>query len=143
MSDTIIAYLDRVQAVTDAATPGPWTANYDEADEWTSITGQGHYDGGGWLVCPEVATCEGEPGPDASLIAAARTDMDMMAKALRAVIEAHRPVHTDVAPYGVCWECCTRALGYQTEECLLYHQHTETGHYCGTIRAIEAVIPGE
>ena len=143
MTDTIAAYLDRVQALTDVATPGPWTASYDEADEWTSITGQGHYDGGGWMVCPEVATCEGEPGPDSAFIAAARTDMDVMARALRAVMEAHGPERIEVTAtlclYGQC--------GHQPGRCPRSGEVWCEGgcgiHPCPTVRAIEAVIPGE
>ena len=39
MTAKITAYLDRVQAVTDAATPGPWTATHDSFDacEWESL----------------------------------------------------------------------------------------------------------
>ncbi len=62
--------LDRLKALADAATLGPWEATYEEADRWTSITGQSH-DG---LVCPEVATCEGEPGDDSAFIAALDPD---------------------------------------------------------------------
>src|SRR5574344_2668428 len=47
MSDQIMQALDEMQARCDAATEGPWTATYDDADRWTCITGQGHDLGGG------------------------------------------------------------------------------------------------
>lgn len=80
----------QIEARLAAATPGPWVATYEEADEWTSITGQGGpLDGGGWLVCPEVATCEGEHGADADLIAQAPADLRWLLDAL-AEAEAER-----------------------------------------------------
>lgn len=60
---------DEIRAALAAATPGPWDATYDPADRWTSITGQQY----GEYVCPEVATCEGDVGTDAHLIANAPT----------------------------------------------------------------------
>ena len=61
--------LDDIREALAAATPGPWDATYDPADRWTSITGQQY----GEYVCPEVATCEGDVGTDAHLIANAPT----------------------------------------------------------------------
>ena len=67
--------IDEIRDRLDKATPGPWKATYEPDDRWTSITGQGHNDGGRWLLCPEVATCEGEDHPDADLIANAPADL--------------------------------------------------------------------
>ena len=128
MTAKITAYLDRVQALTDAATEGPWIAEYSAE--------------AGHCVIPHDAASTREAvavtrlyhcDADASLIAASRTDMDVMARALRAVIEAHRPEdacgnpsHTN--PSAMCPECdiyCSCGDVYP----------------CPTIRAIEAVIP--
>ena len=67
--------IDEIRERLDKATPGPWKATYEAADDWVSITGQGFYDGGHWMTCPEVATCEGIVGPDADLIANAPADL--------------------------------------------------------------------
>lgn len=77
--------LDAIEARIAAATPGPWTATYEDADRWTSITGEGYsIDGDLWVVCPEVATCEGELGPDADLIAHAPEDLAALVAEVRA-----------------------------------------------------------
>lgn len=105
MSDPIMQALDEMQARCDAATEGPWTATFDDADRWTCITGQGRDLGGGlWMVCPEVATCEGEPDGDAEFIATSRTDMPRLVAALKAVLELHQPVPYAQGP-DYCDEC--------------------------------------
>ena len=67
--------LEPIKERLAAATPGPWEMSYDADDKWTSITGQPYDDGGQWLVCPEVATCEGEPDADSTFIAHAPEDI--------------------------------------------------------------------
>lgn len=89
----ITAYLDRVQALTDAATPGPWEwdppsdANWPIGDEnlWSTATDPREpvvtswgYDADGIEAAPE----------NRAFIAAARTDVEVMTKALRAVTAA-------------------------------------------------------
>ena len=74
--------IDEIRERLDKATPGPWKATYEAADDWVSITGQGFYDGGHWMTCPEVATCEGIVGPDADLIANAPADLAWLLDAL-------------------------------------------------------------
>ena len=101
MTAKITAYLDRVQALTDAATDDIGIAYDMRGDEW------------------EV-TCD---RPTMLLLRGARTDMDVMAKVIRAVTEEHRRTAIDA---GVVWCAgCGRTVP------------------CPTIRAIEAVIPDE
>ena len=87
-----IEWLDGVRANLEAATPGPWRTEWDDADKWHSITGAGHDLGGGlWRVCPEVATVEAGGDADARLIASAPERLDRMEKALRGVMEMPVP----------------------------------------------------
>ena len=84
MSELTPERLAEIKARAEKATPGPWTATYEESDQWTSITGAGLFDGGHWMVCPEVATTEGEPGEDSDFIAHAREDVpDLLAEVER------------------------------------------------------------
>lgn len=64
-----------IRARIAAATPGPWTAEWSDDDQWWQITGQPHDDGGHWLVCPEVATSDEPDGTEADLIAHAPADL--------------------------------------------------------------------
>ena len=85
--------LEPIKERLAAATPGPWEMSYDADDKWTSITGQPYDDGGQWLVCPEVATCEGEPDADSTFIAHAPEDMRALieeVETLRGQVEAVR-----------------------------------------------------
>lgn len=65
--------LDCLEVLAMKATPGPWLAQYEAADEQFCVTGAGHFDGGRWMVCPEVATLERGGEDDAAFIEAART----------------------------------------------------------------------
>lgn len=65
-------YLDRLEALAMKATPGPWVARYEDADQWFCITGARYFDGGHWMVCPEVATVERGGEDDAAFIEAVR-----------------------------------------------------------------------
>ena len=86
---TALEWLDEVRADLDAATPGPWRTEWDEADKWHSITGAGH----NLMVCPEVATVEGGGDADANLIASAPDRLDKMEKALRAALDLAEAVN--------------------------------------------------
>ena len=101
-----LEWLDAVRADLAAATPGPWRSEWDDADKWYSITGAGHVLGSGlWMVCPAVAT--NVPERDARLIASAPDRLDRMERALRGVMEMHRPRPNTVSalsPYPLC-EC--------------------------------------
>lgn len=136
MSDSIIQALDEMQDRCGAATPGPWTATYDDADKWTCITGRGRDLGGGlWMVCPEVATCEGEPDGDAEFIAASRTSLPATVAALKAVLELHRPV--DVEPSDtICGEC-----SFQLPNGRYFGKIVEWP--CPTVATIEAAFADE
>ena len=98
-----LEWLDEVRADLDDATPWPWRTEWDDADEWHSITGAGH----NLMVCPEVATVEAGGGADARLIASAPDRLDRMERALRDVMEMHRPRPNTVSalyPHPLC-EC--------------------------------------
>jgi chromosome segregation ATPase len=99
MSELTPERLAEIKARAEKATPGPWTATYEESDQWTSITGAGLFDGGHWMVCPEVATTEGEPGEDSDFIAHAREDVpDLMAEVERLQRERDNALrHVDAA----------------------------------------------
>ena len=82
----------------------------EAADDWVSITGQGFYDGGHWMTCPEVATCEGIVGPDADLIANAPADLAWALDQLdqiRAILADEPdpcPEHPDTDPITCGWK---------------------------------------
>ena len=87
--------LEPIKERLAAATPGPWEMSYDADDKWTSITGQPYDDGGQWLVCPEVATCEGEPDADSTFIAHAPEDIAALVaevERLREQVEAVKKI---------------------------------------------------
>lgn len=92
MSDPIIDRLDQIKGRAEKAMPGPWAPIWEEGDEWWVIYGAPHYDGGYYRLCPEVAIIEGDSSgsDDAEFIAAARTDVEQMEAALRAVLGLHR-----------------------------------------------------
>ena len=103
-------FLDRVRVDLDAATPGPWRSEWDDADKWHSITGAGHDLGGGlWMVCPEVATVEGGGDADARLIASAPDRLDRMERALRRALDRHKPVEVEPSD-TICGACSNRLL---------------------------------
>lgn len=81
---------DRLRALANAATPGPWESVWDEADEWYSITGQS-YEG---FVCPEVATLTDEA--DADFIAAAREALPRLLDYLDAAEQRIRDLTQEV-----------------------------------------------
>ena len=141
---------DDIREALAAATPGPWDATYDPADRWTSITGQQY----GEYVCPEVATCEGDVGTDAHLIANAPTwlaellaEVDALtarAEAAEQAIQRVRELHTPEVAYdsehhdcepsecdrageGKPYERCAHCSGFAWEQ--LWP--------CSTIRALD------
>ena len=89
MSDPIIDRLDQIKSRAEKATPAPWAPIWEEGDDWWVVYGAPHYDGGRYLLCPEVATIEGDSSgsDDARFISEARTDVPQMEQALRAVLE--------------------------------------------------------
>lgn len=77
--------LDRLEELAKTATPGPWAAEYDDADDWYSVTGTGYFDGGNYMVCPHVATVESGGEADARFIAAARLAVPELIERVRAL----------------------------------------------------------
>ncbi len=96
--------LDRLEELAKAATPGPWVAEYEEADDWFCVTGTGYFDGGNWMVCPHVATVESGGQADAAFIAAARAAIPELIERVRALEAAVASAHIaaiDAAPAGL------------------------------------------
>lgn len=58
--------VSRARELLAKITPGPWRADWEDADDWWCITAQPT----GGMVCPEVTTVQGTE-PDAEFIAAA------------------------------------------------------------------------
>ena len=85
--------LDRLEELAKAATPGPWVAEYEEADDWFCVTGTGYFDGGNWMVCPHVATVESGGEADAAFIAAARVVVPELIGRVRALEAAVASAH--------------------------------------------------
>ena len=108
MTDPIMARLDAIRDAADKAKPGPWTPVWEEGDDWWVIYGAPHYDGGHYRLCPEVAIVEGDStwSDDAAFIAAARTNVEQMERALRVVLGLHKPVEVEPSD-TVCGECST------------------------------------
>ena len=95
MTAKITTYLDRVQALTDAATEGPWVWHSRitaDGDQWAV------FDPSDWAL----ASNRDGWAPDAEFIAAARTDMGVMERMLRRVGEIHSPTGD-----SRCAECVT------------------------------------
>ena len=90
-----MARLDALRERVERATPGPWE-NYGDGDHevYQSVE---HDDGD---VGPYIARSVPAEA-DAVFIAAARTDVERIEAALRAVMELHRPV-TIYAPESEC-----------------------------------------
>lgn len=80
MTDPIIDRLDQIKGRADAATPGPWgwRRNNDGFVEMTAWESAG--------LCSDK---------DGEFIAHARTDVEQMETALRAVLDLHKPTTMD------------------------------------------------
>lgn len=116
MSDWIMARLDALRERVEKATPGPWE-NYGDGDH--EVYQAAEHDNGdlGPYIAWSVPAKD-----DAVFIAAARTDVERMEAALRAVMDTHRPMRD----YGgtVCAEC-------------------EQSYPCLTIEEVEAALEGD
>lgn len=77
--------LERLEELAKAATPGPWAAEYEVADDWYCVTGTGYFDGGTYMVCPHVATVESGGQADAEFIVAARVAIPELIERVRAL----------------------------------------------------------
>ena len=87
------AWLDAVDARTNAATDGPW-----ERDRTYPLGHPGPYSIS--VRSPQVTVSDGLTKRDAEFIASARTDLPAATTALRAVLD----LHADDG-YGDCAEC--------------------------------------
>ncbi|GAB3192021.1 hypothetical protein [Nesterenkonia suensis] len=85
MTDPIIARLDRVKALTDAATDGPWEAR--EGDYGHEVIADDP-EPGDLVIAHEVTQGHDDGQFDAEFIAAMRTDAVWMEAVIRAVMEA-------------------------------------------------------
>lgn len=116
MIDWIMARLDALRERVERATPGPWE-NYGDGDH--EVYQAVEYDDGD--VGPYIARSVPSEG-DAVFIAAARTDVERIEAALRAVMDTHRPMRD----YGgtVCATC-------------------EEPYPCLTVEEVEAALLGD
>lgn len=145
-------------ALADAATEGPWVAEYSCAQRDCVVP----HDAESTMEAVAVTRLL-RAGNDAAHIAASRTAVPAMAAALTAVLERHKPVtvygecdcadeqketgHVDVdevgrtcnALYIICAECC-RDDTYQTEDCADYHDHKPGEAICPTVADIETAL---
>ncbi len=125
MSGQIKARLDMIRDRAKKATPGPWVAEYSKEQ--------------GNCVIPHDARSTREAvavtrlfhqQADAEFIAAARTDVEQMEQALRAVLDLHKPYEWSFG-YGPVHSCteCTRLGGNNSKE-------EEVEWPCPTVRVI-------
>ncbi|GAB3191810.1 hypothetical protein [Nesterenkonia suensis] len=111
MTDQIIARLDRVKALADGATDGPWEAR--EGDYGHEVIADDP-EPGDLVIAHEVTQGHDDGQFDAEFIAAMRTDAVWMEAVIRAVMEKHAPdehnectsCHTDVLDPAP-WPCPT------------------------------------
>lgn len=105
--DRIKEWLDRTQAITDAATAGPWEDRRDDLTDWMSVVHD-----------QEFVTFVAETGKgtekwavaDAEFIAHARTALPQAVAALQAVLDLHQPrtvqgMGSGLVTYRMCRTC--------------------------------------
>ena len=101
-------WLDAVRADLDAATPGPWRAALFDGVDYGD--GSSSYRGGIYpahIGAAPIILTNSVDRLDATLIASAPDRLDRMERALRCVLEMHRPRPNTVSalsPYPLC-EC--------------------------------------
>lgn len=123
-------WLDRTQAITDAATKGPWEQDIDDGvmglDVYTDTHSDWHQDR--WDRQDAAIRTEG--ADDAEFIAHARTALPAAVAALRAVMKLHQPDDSER-----CTECIighdgdsfiAGELVYDAWPCLTVKAITET-----------------
>lgn len=123
MSDDLRARLDEWDALSEAASPGPWQ----------------YLRRGSWGGASAVATSTGHPlafvgdpdvtgvDQDAAFIAASRTALPAASAALRTVLDLHRPYD---AGFGPCCAGCESVPVYKVWP-------------CATVRRITAALTQE
>ena len=102
-------FLDRVRADLDAATPGPWRAALFDGVDYDD--GSSSYRGGIYpahIGAPPIILTNGVDRQNANLIASAPDRLDRMERALRAVLELHRPI--EIEPSDTICAACSNQL---------------------------------
>ena len=103
-----LEWLDAARADLDAATPGPWRAALFDGVDYDD--GSSSYRGGIYpahVGAPPIILTNSVDRRDARLIASAPDRLDRMERALRGVLEMHRPRPNTVSalyPHPLC-EC--------------------------------------
>lgn len=137
MPDNLTQLLDQIDRLEQEATKGPW----DHTVEWAEIGSgsdsviHGYYDG----ECP---ACAEKVNDDASVaispedrefIALARTALPQLAKALRDIMEIHKPFYDDHYYNGMDGESLHRFVA-RCEGC--HHAGGIEDYPCPTVQAI-------
>ena len=102
-------FIDRVRADLDAATPGPWRAALFDGVDYDD--GSSSYRGGIYpahVGAPPIILTNSVDRQNATLIASAPDRLDRMERALRAVLEPHRPI--EVEPSDTICAACSNQL---------------------------------
>ena len=104
-----LEWLDAVRADLDAATPGPWRAALLDGVDYDD--GSSSYRGGIYpahIGAPPIILTNGVDRLDATLIVSTPDRLDRMERALRGVVERHRPI--EVEPSDTICAACSNQL---------------------------------
>ena len=104
-----LEWLNAVRADLDEATPGPWRAALLDGVDYDD--GSSSYRGGIYpahIGAPPIILTNGVDRRDATLIASAPDRLDRMERALRGVVERHRPI--EVEPSDTICAACSNQL---------------------------------
>lgn len=128
--------LERIEWLDKAATPGPWVSDKSQLYDYVEPHPYDLYEAG--EDDPPLAS---DILPhDAEFIALARTALPQLAKALRAVLEIHKPFHADHYYNGMDGESLHRFIP-RCEGC------DDVGgiedYPCGTVQAITDDLKGD
>ena len=126
-----LEWLNAVRADLDEATPGPWRAALLDGVDYDD--GSSSYRGGIYpahIGAPPIILTNSVDRLDATLIASAPDRLDRMERALRGVVEMHRPEPFEDEPtVAFCVECQRSQMN---------------GVYpCQTVAAIEGALGNE
>lgn len=124
--------LGEIRARADAATEGPWTAEYS-GEQGNCVLPPGYQSTREAVAVTRLLSAQA----DAELIANARTDLPALLAAVEAVMKRHRPVEVEPSE-TICAECSTlRGQG----ETARYFPFTE--YPCPTVRAITDALDAD
>ena len=104
-----LEWLDAVRADLDAATPGPWRAALLDGVDYDD--GSSSYRGGIYpahIGAPPIILTNSVDRLDATLIVSTPDRLDRMERALRGVVERHRPI--EVEPSDTICAACSNQL---------------------------------